>query len=315
MDKVNTFTSTGSKILGHLDVLGKVSAMGLATPISLQVAPTSRCNLNCSFCSNVNRNKHEDLDPENLAKFLLDMYQLGLKTVEWTGGGDPTMYEFINEMIMYAKGLGLEQGFITNGVALKEKLTQSSLDSLSWVRVSMNAVDYAKESFELPEIKGVLGFSYVVNDDMTQQSMVDMDAYVKRYNPAYVRMVPNCQTTYDQQMINNATLPAMVAKLGSPYFYQAKTFDTPQRCWWGYFKPFLLHDGFIYPCSSVVLNEEADRQFHDKYRWVHMSDAPEVLYAQEMSNVSSDDCSHCVFASQNNLIDSIIHPGDMGNFI
>lgn len=315
MDKINTFTSTGMKILNHFPVLTKVVEKGLATPISLQVAPTSRCNLQCVFCSNVNRDKHEDLMPEELFAFLKKMQQQGLKTVEWTGGGDPTLYEFMNEMIIYAKGLGLQQGFITNGLALKEKLLRGSLEALTWIRVSMNAVDYSGKEIDLPDFNGTLGFSYVMNEHTDSQSMFLLDHYVKEYSPEYVRIVPNCQTTMEQQEKNNIEIAEIVKGLGEPYFYQPKVFETPERCWWGYFKPFLLHDGFIYPCSSVVLNEEAERQFHEKYRWVHMNAAIETLYAQEMSHRATDACSHCVFTSQNNMIDTLIHKPDMENFI
>ena len=52
-DKVNTYTSTGSKLVYHGNAIKRIVDHRLGTPISLQIAPTSRCNLNCIFCSNV----------------------------------------------------------------------------------------------------------------------------------------------------------------------------------------------------------------------------------------------------------------------
>jgi len=313
MNKLNTFTSTGSKLLFHTDVVNRIREEGIATPISLQVAPTSRCNLSCSFCSNTNREKHEDLDIEDLMKVLYRLKRMGLKTVEWTGGGDPTIYEGINEVILYAMGLGLEQGFITNGVLLKQMLSKSALEALKWVRVSLNSLDY-QEPFDLPEISGTLGFSYVMNDDTNGNSLFQIQDYVNKYHPDYVRIVPNCQSTFEEQEESNRVYSKYFGKFGKPYFYQSKTFETPERCWWGYLKPFLHHSGFIYPCSSVVLNNDSERQFHDKYRWYHMNDVEE-FYSQEMSNFDPSSCSHCVFTSQNNMVDSLIHPSNMRNFI
>ena len=57
---IRTFTSTGTKLIHHPDVVKKLQVDRIASPISLQVAPTSRCNLKCVFCSNANRSKHED---------------------------------------------------------------------------------------------------------------------------------------------------------------------------------------------------------------------------------------------------------------
>ena len=129
MDNLRTYTSTGFKLIHHPDVIQRMKLQKRIMPISLQVAPTSRCNLNCSFCSNANRRKHEDLGLRPLSLILNELSRLDLKTVEWTGGGDPTLYEGINEIIKVASFCGLEQGFITNGTLVKQVLTRDSLDS------------------------------------------------------------------------------------------------------------------------------------------------------------------------------------------
>jgi MoaA/NifB/PqqE/SkfB family radical SAM enzyme len=83
---INTYTSTGSKLIYHPVVVNKLRWEGKATPISLQVGPTSRCNLNCVFCSNANRETHEDLEIGQLKRVIKELRFIGLKTVEWTGG-------------------------------------------------------------------------------------------------------------------------------------------------------------------------------------------------------------------------------------
>jgi len=315
MNKLNKYTSTGVKFMRHKEAIELCRESGMATPISLQVAPTSKCNLKCSFCSNVNRTTHESLDPEKLCGFIRELSYRGLKTVEWTGGGDPTMYEHIRDLILFTKGLGLEQGLITNGILLGKVLSQNALDSLSWVRISMNCLDYIPTGFKIPKIKGTLGFSVVIHKSLKSTFWHDLDEYVKEYKPAYVRVVPNCQTTKEQQEVNNKEFPKYVETLGKPYFYQPKVFEKPERCWWGYFKPFLLHDGYVYPCSSVVLNEDSERSFHSKYRWYHMDEAVEQMYGTEMKHFPTESCTHCVFTDQNNMVDPLIHPCEMENFI
>ncbi len=278
------------------------------------MAPTSRCNLKCLFCSNINRTKDEDLDWNNLMKFIIDMGLLGAKTIEWTGGGDPTLYSYINEAILFAYTRGFEQGLITNGLGFKN-LESGSLSVLKWIRISMNCFDYV-DSIDIPKLSNntTLGFSYVVNNKTTKEMVKRIDALIDRYNPKYVRVVPNCQATDEQQKKNNKYLSKEVEKLGHPYFYQAKTFNKPDKCYWGYLKPFVLHDGFVYRCSSVVLNDDAERSFHDKYRWCHVSEFKSI-YKKEIIPYIPDSCHHCVFTKQNNLVDSIIHPNEMKNFI
>jgi len=105
----------------------------------------------------------------------------------------------------------------------------------------------------------------------------------------------------------------VVRTWGFPYFYQAKTFTHPKRCWWGYFKPFLLHDGFIYPCSSVVLNDSADRSFHEKFRWMKMNDFAESCKHPTIP-FDCKDCTNCVFGEQNGLLEGVLRT-EMEDFI
>ena len=312
MNPIETYTSTGKKLLYHHEVIGKFKTSGIATPVSISIAPTSKCNLKCSFCSNVNRGKHEDIADGVTAKLMKDLTVKGLKTVEWTGGGDPTLYPWINDMIGLADMLGLQQGLITNGVAIAENISQRNLDKLSWLRISMNCLDYI-DSIEIPDIKGVLGFSYVMNEKTDHRVLDRLKRYTKVYEPAYVRIVPDCQTSYDDQEENNRIISSRVAKWGPPFFYQAKYFSRPDRCWWGFFKPFVLHDNWAYRCSSVVLNDDAERQFHKKYRWVKIEDLPE-LYTRPAEPAKTL-CSHCVFRPQNDLVDMLHVENEMGDFI
>lgn len=310
---VSTYTSTGEKLLFHPDVVKEVLANKKASPVSLQIAPTSECNLNCSFCSNTNRERNQSLSFIEIGNILSNLTTLGLRTVEWTGGGDPTMYGRINEVISLADRIGLKQGLITNGVLLKEKLTKDSLSKLYWVRISLNCLDYVNK-IDIPEIKGILGFSYVMNDRTDSETIEKIKTYIAKYNPAYVRVVPNCQSTHEEQMKNNAKLAPFVKGLGSPWFFQPKVFCKPSRCYWGYFKPFLLHDGWVYPCSSVVLNDAADRKFNEKYRWYYMDDLVKI-YNRGMESFPTRSCTHCVFSEQNNMVDNLLHPSNMIDFV
>lgn len=322
----NIYTSTGLKLIHHHPEILGLLKNGMARPVSLQVGPTSQCNLNCEFCSNVNRARNESLKFDDLIGVIYKLHNVGLKTVEWTGGGDPTLYSEINNAIQACSDLGLEQGFITNGIALGN--IERNLHLLKWLRISMNCLDYV-ESIEIPQFKGVLGFSYVMNAKTTKETLMRLDGYVEKYNPTYIRIVPNCQVSDAQQIENNDKYSKMVQAWGPRYFYQAKTFSKPERCWWGYVKPFILHDGWVYPCSSVVLNSDSERQFHNKYRWVKMENLP-GLYSKPILALPSNNCNHCVFHNQNAIMEDIIMnpmglPNplplwavpmiDMGNFI
>ena len=311
MNQENVFTSTGIKLLHHTENVERIKKYHLAKPISLQLAPTSQCNLNCSFCSNANRTKHEELLIYPTVKMIRELVRIGLKTVEWTGGGEPLLYSQIYVGILTANLLGVKQGLITNGILLNE-VPENVLTKLDWIRVSMNCLDYVKE-IKIPNFHGALGFSYVVNTDSKPDAFDHLKEYIAKYHPSYVRIVPNCQATQEVQEENNKRLSKIVNELGPPFFYQAKHFSTPEKCYWGYLKPFVLHNGWVYPCSSVVLNDDSDKTFHSKYKWLRMEDLAD-FYLQPMKGKNWG-CSHCVFRNQNELIGSLLNPTGMEEFV
>lgn len=315
MKTLDTYTSTGLKLLHHPRAVEKFMTARIGTPISLQLAPTSVCNLKCKFCSNVNRKSHEELDVRMIYYLVSSLKGFGLKTVEWTGGGDPTMYPRINGLIEFCSIMNLEQGFITNGVLLKDKVSARSISRLKWLRISMNCLDYV-DKVDLPKIPPTctLGFSYVYNTMTTPQVLMNLREHVRKYDPSYVRVVPNCQCTAEEQIKNNKVLSEMVSKWGPPYFYQPKEFERPAACYWCYFKPFVLHDGYAYPCSSVVLNSNSERSFHEKFRWKSIGDLPDT-YRRKMESFKTGNCDHCVFTPQNKLLIDLLQRGRMENFV
>ena len=310
MNYVNKYTSTGSKLLNHPGLLAGLK-IKMAKPISVAVAPTSRCNLKCSFCSNSKREKHEDLDFGELKQVILGLAANGLRTVEITGGGDPTMYDHINALIRFCDEIGLQVGMITNGVALRENVRQEYLDKLKWLRISINALEYVEE-IDIPNIKGTLGFSLCVHKNPTVLPE-SIEHHIKKYKPSYVRVVPDCLPGENEESLREICRQ-IVERYGEPFFFQEKNFTTPERCWWGYIKPFILHDGYVYPCSSVVLNSGAEGLFHQRYRWLKMEDLV-MHYAAPMEPYPTDSCDRCVFGRQNADVDSVINPNGMEAFI
>ena len=122
----------------------------LVVPRKVQIDPVSFCNHDCPFCiyrydRDADMNALFDLkDILPLAKIteiLQDCADLGIKAVELTGGGEPTLHpEFpsILETVLY---LGLDLAMVTNG-AWQDKHFDQSIKYLSraeWVRFSLDA--------------------------------------------------------------------------------------------------------------------------------------------------------------------------------
>jgi MoaA/NifB/PqqE/SkfB family radical SAM enzyme len=302
--KVNTFTSTGNKLLRHGNLIDQWSK-GIAVPQSLQVAPTEHCTLKCKFCSVANRSKKYVFDFEKLKGATFKFILLGTKTVEITGGGDPLCYKQLNEYLEYLIGHKMQIGIITNGIGINKLISKDLLNSIDWIRISSNVLDY-KDHIELPKgYTGTLGFSYCWTEGFsTKEQLVKIRDIARDNDVKYVRLVPNCLATKPEQERNNIYLGMLAEEVGEPFFFQRKNFDTPPKCYWGYMKPFLYCDEYIYPCSSTVLNPDADKQFNSSYRWCHYSKIEEVWRESAIeSAVDTKRCSHCVFADQNRMLE------------
>jgi hypothetical protein len=314
--KLKTFTSTGDKLLRHGDVLAKLN-QGIPTPVSLQVAPTELCTLDCKFCSVVNRNYKFVFDWEKLKTALDTFFKLGVRTVEITGGGDPLLYPQINDLVAYCLEKEKLVGMITNGIGIDKRLDPKLQARMSWIRISANTLDY-RDHLDLPSgmKEGNLGFSYCWTENLsTEAQLLRVKEIADNNKVKYIRLVPNCLDSNEDMLTKwDPLLQPLADKIGHPVFYQPKNFGAPDNCYLGYIKPFLYCDEYVYPCSSTVLNPEADKQFNSNFRWYHYTET-EKIYSEPMKSiVDTNRCPHCVFTKQNAQLEYVINKHENEEF-
>ncbi len=114
-------------------------------PNNLQIQVTKACNLACSFCyaNAINASTPDSHMPFDQAKRLIDMaFAWGVPQLQWVGGETFVNKDF-PRMVEYAKGLGLVQSIITNGIIPGMRLDKfaSTLRAFSAIQISANAVD------------------------------------------------------------------------------------------------------------------------------------------------------------------------------
>jgi sulfatase maturation enzyme AslB (radical SAM superfamily) len=143
------------KLIAHPEaVRAALSGDWKAPPVGVEIAPTNHCSAKCPWCFYVAseyKQKHskEHLSFGLLHQALVQMAQHGVKSVTWTGGGDPCDYPWINEAIHQTNANGLLQGMFTN--AYKPVLEPEKLD---WIRVTVtekfiitkHVAEYAKKT-------------------------------------------------------------------------------------------------------------------------------------------------------------------------
>lgn len=317
LEKESSFTSTGEKILFHKKAIADLRNMK-NHPIVLHVMPTEVCNLRCIFCSVSQRGENGKLYPDlkinQIKKVVRNFKKMGLKAVILSGGGEPTLYPHINELLEFLYKEKLEIGLISNGVSLK-KIKPKNLHYLTWIRISINSLDYL-DDIEIPKLnskKTTLGFSYIWNSFTTKKIINKIQKKIREissYNKVeYVRLLPDCNLETQELEKAHNKLRGIAKKLGSPFFHQYKIHKRPAECHLGRVHPVLYTDGYIYPCDSLVLNSPADdKKFHRDYALCKWDEINEYYRKKiEGTLIDTKKCPHCVFSRQNALLSEIIN--------
>jgi hypothetical protein len=293
-EKTQLFSTWGDKLLQHTDVLYELQKNKKVTPITIQLAPVEACDSDCPFCSVAARPLKSKIPFEKIKNILIDFKELGAKSLEITGGGNPMLYRDnyngnnvnINDIIEFAYTLGYDIGVITNTNDVSKVLKQENYDKLKWLRISLIKLDEGKmpEDYKFgsfPQDK--LGFSYIIyestgeNPDIlsrtkkpyagtTVQSIKNMAKLVSLYpNVKFVRIAGNCLIKG-----NNAAVREKWKDVINEIDINEKFFikdigndDDPYNngCYVGGIRPYIApnpHDGGdyqVYICTSHVLNK------------------------------------------------------------
>ncbi len=110
----------------------------------MQIESAIACNLDCVMCpwreiaENVeNRGLMSQEIWQSIRPHLPD-----IKSIDFTGGGEPLLQPKLAEWITEANAAGCETGFLSNGLLLKEERLQRILDAgLDWICISMDGAD------------------------------------------------------------------------------------------------------------------------------------------------------------------------------
>lgn len=141
------------KVAHHPDRIHAMRAGLPVRPVHLQLILSDLCNQDCVFCayrmssglSNElfgtaeTHNPNRKIPTEKAREIIQDAAALGVRAVQFTGGGEPTVHPDHLELFTLAQSLGMETGLVTNGVRLDP--THPGVLGMSWIRVSVDAGD------------------------------------------------------------------------------------------------------------------------------------------------------------------------------
>jgi MoaA/NifB/PqqE/SkfB family radical SAM enzyme len=86
-----------------------------------------------------NHNPNRMLDPDLVRSIIDDCARMGVRAIQITGGGEPTIHPQARQLIAYAQEKGLDTALVTNGLNLERRIGADVVQRLSWLRISVDA--------------------------------------------------------------------------------------------------------------------------------------------------------------------------------
>ena len=236
-------------------------------PVTVKIDLTNVCNHDCPGCIDYELIKDDNntLSLELLESLLKDLKKVGVKGINYTGGGEPTVHPEFTEIIKLTHNLGFEIGLICNGSRFHRLPMEELLPMMTWVRISLDAFDSethkrthgTKANFKLTvdnikmltslkkKIKcdTTIGVGYITNQfpDMDRQ----IDKFIEVCKDAevdYAQLRPSFGFLYDYKSITKLEW--------QDTFRDLKDTQTEN------FKVFIDEDKF-----EKILNKETDRSY------------------------------------------------------
>ena len=118
-------------------------------PIHVRVKPTNVCNHNCWYCGyrvgSLQLGKDmvaKDFIPrEKMFEIVDDFVEMGVKSITFSGGGEPFCYPYLLEVIKKLAETPVKFAAITNGSRLEGETAKVFARHGTWIRVSMDGWD------------------------------------------------------------------------------------------------------------------------------------------------------------------------------
>jgi radical S-adenosyl methionine domain-containing protein 2 len=110
--------------------------MDVVVPETINFHIWPRCNLRCRYCFGSFPDRPRSLASRDWFRVLDESRSLGVRRANFSGG-EPTLYPEIENVVRYARSIGLVTSIITNG----KRLTDELLENLDLVGLSIDTED------------------------------------------------------------------------------------------------------------------------------------------------------------------------------
>ena len=127
------------KLMYHPKRVAEWLEKGDCSPIYVEVGLTNICNHECIFCGLDWARGTNTLDTKVLLENLEDMKNFGVKSICFSGAGEPLLHKDFSLFVEKTNKFGMDVSFSTNAILFNEKKAEETLPYTSWIRFSVDA--------------------------------------------------------------------------------------------------------------------------------------------------------------------------------
>jgi len=312
IDKMETSFTSASAFPAKLLRKNVISENGKIEPVHLQISPTNKCTLNCSFCSCSAREKETELSLEDIKTIMSRAHYCGTRAVTITGGGEPLCHPNIKEIFTYINSLlMISIGLVTNGT-LVHKLSEEDWRKITWCRISSadfrNFDDKYAARIQAAVDNGPnvdWAFSHVVGYKPNYDTIKSVIKFANANNFTHVRLVS------DLLDLDNVPPMSLIKEKIRGYvdcskvIFQERKDSTPgtKKCLISLLKPVVGTNGMLYPCCGTQYAQaKPGRDFGgDDMTMGEAKDIVEIYDKQK--NFDGSVCKTCYYSNYNWALD------------
>lgn len=196
--------SIEKKLWSNSGRVGELMKTGRTVPILVEVLPTNTCNAKCSFCFYRGTHSREMIKREAMLKILSGIAEFGVKAVNWSGGGEPSLHPDFMEFTQRAHELGLGQGLFTNAIDTE----RVNPEMFSWIRISetdKGFADFIIEAIRKWKDKTKVGYCINLLPGYSKEKLMETAEGLKRAGAHYLQVRPALAGSVKEQ--NNVIFP------------------------------------------------------------------------------------------------------------
>lgn len=284
------------KFIHHLDHIKKIKDGEMVGPIHVSVWPTLRCQFNCSYCCcrNTEHGDSKELDINHFKSAVDVLGKYGTKAIEFSGGGEPLLWEHFSEAVNYIYDKGIKMSLITNGMLLN-KISKDVLSKLTWLRISYQSLNHAKK-IDYEHLSGIrFNTSYIVPTNKIDFTEIGKLHQFVKENNIILRVAVQRPSTVEFE--NN--VETIVSNYGEPMFFSKKEIGKPKGCYMAWVRSAIDWNGNFLPCPSIQLNGDSEGKIPDDFKLCHISNLEEWLNNNRPKNLGYT-CEFCNCGKEHN---------------